>query len=144
MRALSRVKSTWALGEMVLGPTLFSVCADVTRNLTGLWEASKTLDGALLTGDTLNVHQRLTHFSSHIHLRTPKAGSHTGSCCSGHIHVSAGQFLQLFQILLFYFIWPGVTHPNAQIQSWLSYFHLTALSFPKQNFPFFPMQHRPT
>ena len=72
------------------------------------------------------------------HLLPPKAGSHTGSCCSGHIHVSAGQFLHLLQFLLFYFFWPGITHSNAQIQSWPSYRHLTALSFTKHNFFFLP------
>lgn len=87
--------------------------------------------------------QRFIYFSSHISFPSKQEATLV-LAASEHIHVSAGQFLHLPQFLLFYFIWPGVTHSNAQIQSWPSYRHLTALSFTKQNFSFFPLQHRPT
>ena len=138
------MESAWGLeSETALGPTLFSVWADVLRNLTGFSQVSQTLESALLTGDTLNVHQRFIYFSSHISFPSKQEATLV-LAASEHIHVSAGQFLHLPQFLLFYFIWPGVTHSNAQIQSWPSYRHLTALSFTKQNFSFFPLQHRPT
>ena len=54
------MESAWGLeSETALGPTLFSVWADVLRNLTGFSQVSQTLESALLTGDTLNVHKGL-------------------------------------------------------------------------------------